>query len=156
MSKRRTPYQKKLFESDGSSSDVSANIYRSMLESPAWFDLSAQQKTLYVYCKLQFYAEKKKPTDDPATFTMNRGKWLEKYHLYNPGNERAFYRDMTALIEHGFITCVESGAVTRTKSVYRFSSMWQKWGTSEFEVPVGCMTLSMVKKRRKEKEGEMV
>lgn len=151
LSKRRTPYQKKLFESTGVSHDVSANLYASMLTSPAWMDLSAQQKTLYVYCKLQLYGERRKPTDDPTTFTMNRGKWCETYRLYKPGNERAFYRDMASLIEHGFVVCVESGACTRTKSIYRLSSMWQQWGTAAFEVSVSDMTLSMVRKRREEK-----
>ena len=152
MSKHRTQYQKKPFESTGASHDVSANLYSSMLLHPAWMALTAQQKTLYVMCKLQLYGEKKKPTDDPATFTMNRAKWCDLYGLYNPGNERAFYRDMTALIEHGFVVCVESGACTRTKSIYGLSSMWQQWGTEAFEVSVSEMTLSMVRKRRDKKE----
>ena len=134
MSRRRTQYQKKPFESTGASHDVSANLYASMLLSPAWMDLTAQQKTLYVMCKLQFYGEKQKPTDDPTTCTMNQAKWCKLYQLYKPGNERAFYRDMTALIEHGFVVCVSSGALGRTKSIYRLSSMWQKWGTTAFEV----------------------
>lgn len=151
MSKRRTQYQKKAFESTGVSHDVSANLYASMLLSPAWMDLTAQQKTLYVMCKLQLYGERRKPTDDPATFTMNRSKWCELYKLYKPGNQAGFYRDMTALIEHGFVVCVESGACTRTKSIYRLSSAWQRWGTEAFEVSVSDMTLSMVRKRRENK-----
>lgn len=152
MKRRKQPYQKKQFESTGISNDVSANLYLSMLTSPAWLDLSAQQKTLYVYCKLQLYAEKRKPTDDTTTFTMNQGKWAEKYKLYKTNNFKGFARDMAALIDHGFIICVASGAFTRTKSIYRFSSMWQHWGTEAFEIsPTNC-TLSMVRKIQAKKE----
>lgn len=151
MSRRKTSYQKKPFESTGVSNDVSANLYLSMLTSPAWLDLSAQQKTLYTYCKLQLYGERRKPTDDPTTFTMNQAKWAGKYKLYQTNNFKGFSRDMTALIEHGFVVCVESGAYTRTRSIYRLSSMWQRWGTDAFEVSPSEMTLSMTRKRRVEK-----
>lgn len=151
MSKKKVPYQKKPFESTGISNDVSANVYISMLTSPAWLNLTAQQKTLYIYCKLQLYAEKRKPTDDPATFTMNQAKWSGKYKLYQTNNFKGFSRDMTALIEHGFVACVESGAYTRTRSIYRLSSMWQKWGTEAFEISPSEMTLSMTRKRRAER-----
>lgn len=61
MSKRKMPYRKKPFESTGVSSDTSANIYMSMIMSVAWRQLSSNQKVLYVYCKAQYYAEKKHP-----------------------------------------------------------------------------------------------
>ena len=75
MSKRAQPYLKKPFESDGRSSDVSANIYFSMLTSPAWLDLTSNQKNLYVICKMQLYAEKHKPDGDRSLFTLNQAKW---------------------------------------------------------------------------------
>lgn len=151
MSKRKTPYQKRPFESTGASNDVSSNLYASMLTSPAWLDLTAQQKTLYIYCKLQLYAEKSKPTDDPSAFTMNQAKWSGKYKLYQTNNFKGFSRDMTALIEHGFVTCIESGAYTRTRSIYRLSAMWKEWGTEAFAISPSEMTLSMTRKRRAEK-----
>lgn len=146
MSRRKAPYQKRPFESMGANSDTSANIYMSMLLSPAWRDLTAQQQRLYLYCKSQYYAEKSKPNSDQLCFTMNRSKWMSLYGLYKIGNERSFYRDMTALIEHGFVVCVESGANTKTKSVYRYSSKWQQWGTKAFEISPADMTLSMMRK----------
>ena len=74
MSKRGKPYLKKSFESSGASSDTSANIYCSMINSAAWLDLTASQKVLYVTCKAQYYAEKKKPIqDDNTTFTKGNG-----------------------------------------------------------------------------------
>lgn len=148
MSRRKTPYQKKSFESTGASSDTSANIYMSMILSPAWKELTANQQRLYLYCKAQYYAEKRKPNDDPLCFTMNQSKWADLYGLYKRNNAASFYRDISALIEHGFVACVECGAITRTKSIYRFSSMWQRWGTDSFEVTASDMTMSMQRKTR--------
>ena len=149
MRKKRAVYQKKPFESNGSTSDTSSNIYMSMLTSPAFRDLSAQQARLYLFCKAQYYAEKKKPNDDPLCFTMNKSKWSALYGLYDGNNGHGFRRDMEALIEHGFIICVECGAITRTKSIYRFSSEWQRWNTAAFTLLPSQMTLSMNRKRNK-------
>ena len=135
MSRKKHTYVKKAFESTGTSSDVSANIYETMLLSPAWLDLSASQKVLYLTCKAQYYAEKHKPVeDDVTTFTMNLAKWADKYQLYAKSNQRSFHRDMAALISHGFVSCVSSGKITRTKSIYRFSSKWQRYGEADFEI----------------------
>lgn len=139
-------YEKKAFESTGKSSDTSSNIYMSMLLSDAWKNITAQQQRLYVYCKAQYYAEKRKPNQDTLCFTMNQAKWCGLYGLYEKSNAKGFYRDIAALIEHGFITCVECGATTRTKSIYRFSSMWQRYGSELFAVSASEMTLAMRKK----------
>ena len=150
MGRRKAPYQKKPFESTGASSDTSANLYMTMLLSEAWRDLTAQQQRLYLYCKGQYYAEKQKPiANDPTSFTMNQSKWCSLYGLYERSNAKGFYRDMEALIDHGFVTCVESGAYTRTKSIYRFSSMWKKWATPDFEIAPADMTVGMRRKRGK-------
>lgn len=151
MSRRKTAYQKKAFESTGASNDTSANLYMSMLLSDAWRALTAQQQRLYLYCKSQYYAEKQKPNGDPLCFTMNQSKWCGLYGLYEKSNAKGFYRDMAALIENGFVTCVECGAATRTKSIYRFSSMWQKYGTESFTVSTSEMTLSMRRKEQNKK-----
>ena len=149
MSKRKKPYQKKTFESDGTSSDVSANIYMSMVLSSAWKNLTANQRQLYLYCKLQYYGEKKKPTDNPLEFTMNQTKWADLYGLYKRNNAASFTRDMTALIEHGFISCSFCGDTTRTKSIYCFSDKWQQWGTDNFRLDRSEMTLAMLRKSQK-------
>lgn len=149
MSKRKKTYQKKAFESDGSPSDVSANIYMSMILSPAWKNLTANQRQLYLYCKAQYYGEKKKPTDNPLKFTMNQTKWADMYGLYKRNNAASFTRDMTALIEHGFVVCSSCGATTRKKSIYRFSEKWQQWGTDSFQLDRSEMTLAMLRKSQK-------
>lgn len=149
---RKKQYEKKPFESTGISSDTSANIYISMLMSSAWKMLTAQQKTLYLYCKAQYYAEKKKPEDNREYFTMNQSKWCSLYEIYKKNNAAAFYRDMAALIEYGFIKCVECGNTTRTKSIYAYSSMWQYYGTEKFNVSFSDMTSAMIRKRRNKSE----
>lgn len=96
MRKRKTPYQKKPFESTGASNDTSANVYMSMLLSAAWRALTAQQQRLYLYCKAQFYAEKQKPNNDPLCFTMNQSKWAALYGLYEKSNAKALPRYVRA------------------------------------------------------------
>lgn len=149
MSYRKKPYEKKMFESTGTSKDTSANIYMSMLMSNAWAQLTATQRQLYLYCKAQYYAEKTKPDNDRLCFTMNQSKWSKLYGLYKESNAKGFYRDMSALIEYGFIQCVSSGAIERRKSIYRFSSMWQNYGTDKFDVPPRDMTIGMVRKLKR-------
>lgn len=151
MSRRKTPYQKKPFESTGASNDTSANVYMSMLLSDAWRALTAQQQRLYLYCKAQYYAEKQKPNGDPLCFTLNQSKWADLYGIYKKNNAASFSRDMSALIEHGFVSCVICGAFTRSKSIYRFSAKWQKWGTAAFEILPSEMTVSMLRKERLKK-----
>lgn len=149
---KRSKYEKKSFESTGVSGDTSANVYMSMLLSEAWMDLTALQQRLYLYCKAQYYGEKQKPTDDKLCFTMNRAKWSDKYRLYGKSsNQRGFYRDMSALIEHGFIVCQASGATTRKKSIYRFSDKWQQWDPLKFQVPTVSMNVSLMSKEAKRK-----
>ena len=69
------------FESFGYSNDTSANIYLSMLVSPAWLALTKNAQILYVYRKSQYYAERRKPipqirqlndTQLKRCFTMNK------------------------------------------------------------------------------------
>ncbi len=129
-----------------SSSDVSANLYNSMLTSKAWKDLSPQQQRLYTYCKLQLYAQKRKPDGDPAAFYMSKNKWCKTYELYREDNSRGFYRDMTELIKHGFVVCLERGANTRERNVYKLSSRWQQFGTEAFEIPRYEMTIAALHK----------
>jgi len=160
---RRKPYQKKEFESSGVSSDTSANIFASMMTSDAWMTLTASQKLLYVYCKAQYFGEKRKPKllegvsglEDKSPdliFTMNKAKWCGLYGLYKGNNDKGFIRDMSALIDKGFVRCLIDGAVNRTRSVYEYSSMWRKYGTNEFKVELREKTSAMrgVRKRLKE------
>jgi hypothetical protein len=135
MSRRKEKYKPKSFESIGITSDTSANIYMSMLMSDNWHKLTKNQQILYVYCKAQYYAEKRKPKPQIAQlsdgeldlcFTMNKSKWCNLYHIYKEGNQNGFIKDMKALINYGFIELVENGKNTRTKSIYKLSNKWNR------------------------------
>ena len=133
MGKRKEKYVPKSFESTGDRSDTSANIYHSMLVHPKFKALSKGAQILYVYCKDQYYHEKKKPIPQNETlseseqrrcFSMNQNKWRDEYEVYT--NKAQFYKDMKQLIQAGFIDLEENGKVTRTKSIYMLSDRWQK------------------------------
>lgn len=152
MPKKRDVYEPKAFESDITilpktkkkicAKDVSANIYLSMLMSQAWHDLSLKQKELYIYCKAQYYGEKKSESEHKTNneiqkeinsnlsirFTMNKSKWCEIYHIYSSNAQRHFYADMKTLVEKGFIRMVENGKQSRTKNIYEFSDKWREKG----------------------------
>ena len=133
---KKPKYKPKSFESLGQKNDTSANIYMSMLMNKNWQNLTKNQQLLYLYCKAQYYAEKKKTIklqlaeiseeELSKCFTMNKSKWCSLYHLYNDGNQNGFIKDMRALIENGFIDIVENGKVTRTKNIYKFSDRWRE------------------------------
>lgn len=152
MSKRKERYIPKSFESDSdllpkrkngnNATDVSANIYISMLMSRAWHNLTGKQKELYIYCKAQYYGEKKtneehltvkekmgneKPNIEKR-FTMNKTKWCDFYGIYSESTRRHFYSDMKALIDNGFVKVLENGSNTRTKNIYEFTSDWAEQG----------------------------
>ena len=146
MAKKKHKYQKKTFESTLDPKDTSANIYESMLLSSAWNDLISKQRLFYVYCKSQFYSEKTTYEDNPYTFTMNKAKWCSKYSIYTKGNASSFYKDMEALINHGFIACIKCGAIARQKNIYQYSSKWRLWNTNQFEITRDEMTYRMIKK----------
>ena len=156
---RKKKYIPKDIESIKGKGDTSANIYRSMMLHPACRDLTGNQFRLYVFCKSEYYGKNRHDLDgfpdcvreNPAYFTFNRAKWQKDglYDLYS--NSGQFYKDMAALIDHGFIDCVQSGYSTRTKSLYKLSDRWQLWGTEHFSVPVKAMTTSM--RREHDKNG---
>ena len=126
----------------------------SMITSDAWKDLTGLQQRLYVYCKIQAYAEQPKPDpDDPLCFTMSKGKRLA-YGLYDKGNDAGFVRDMASLVGHGFVVCRTSGQATRTKTIYRFSHKWQYYGEPEFKILPDEMTDTMLNERKKSKARE--
>lgn len=132
---RKKPYKPKPFESVGKPNDTSANIYETMLLSPAFMDLSKNQRLLYLYMKAQYYG-KRKPGKDFPEMELFQGDDLfyfpmgtaEKYQLYRKANHKAFYDDVHNLESHGFIKTVSNGKTTKRKSIYQFSGEWQNWG----------------------------
>lgn len=109
--------------------DTSANIYESMLQSPAFKSLNSKQKILYVYCKAQYYGKRKPSKDykeqyqEDSCFYMNWGKALD-YGLYKETCSSNFYKDMKVLEKKGFIKKLKSGKDHKEKNVYQFSDEW--------------------------------
>ena len=145
MGNRKTPYQPKSYESCGyvksngrKRADTSANLYESMLVSPAFLDLSPRQRCLYLACKAQCYGKRKPSKDFPQIDslkddTMFYLNWsaVAKYGLYTSTMHATFYRDMKVLCEHGFIRQVSSGKLRHEKSIYQYSANWQTWTPTE-------------------------
>lgn len=131
---RKKPYKPKRFESTGVSNDTSANIYESMLLSPAFLDLNSRTRTLYLYMKAQYYGKRKPGKDFPDVEQVQSGECFYfnmavavKYNLYSVNNHTQFYKDIKILENHGFIKTISNGKATRSKSIYRFSDEWQEW-----------------------------
>lgn len=136
MARKRT-YRPKSFESSGVSNDTSANIYESMLASPAFMDLSKNQRLLYVYMKAQYYGKRKPGKDNPDIDALQGDDLFyfpmslaERYGIYSRSNHTQFYSDIAAIEQHGFIKAVSNGKSTRSKSIYRFVSDWRQWNDS--------------------------
>ena len=150
MAKRQKPYSPKPWEGTGVYGDTFSTFSSSMQHHAAWKALKPGAKILYLACKDQYYQEKKHPIpDDPTTFTMNQAKWADEYGLYTRGNWRGFNRDMTDLIEHGFVRCLDCGAIAHRKSIYQFSAEWRKWGQEDFCISGQDMTVSMIGSRKR-------
>ena len=153
-------FKPKAFESTGISSDVSANIYNSMIFSKAWNDLSKNQRLLYLYCKSCYYGQKtlyKKslfkdmgmniPNDVRPFFSLTEGTMKNDWKLYT--NVNSFYSDRDALISHGFIRVVADGHTMRKANIYQFSSKWQRYGTKDFKIENKEMSTSLRRKEEK-------
>ena len=165
MGKGRKYTPKECESSKHGGADKFAGIYMSMVDSQAWSELTANQRVLYVYFKLQIHDKYLKSEYGDLAFTFNRGKWRDKYGLYRDGNQQGFYRDRDALIEKGFVDCVKCGQRTKEKSVYRLSDRWQHYGLShtsnaqilygspynpEAGEAWGCMEISPTVRRNRE------
>lgn len=134
-----SPYENKTF----------TRIFLNMINSPAFKDLSYRQQLLYFYMKIQFYQkDSKKPNGKHLQFYFNRGLYKNNLKLYS--NDEQFRKDRDALIEHGFIVCVQDGSNTRSKSVYQFSDLWQVYGSPNFKIDGMHKTLTLLRKERQQ------
>lgn len=120
---RKHKFNPNNYENVGSSR-LSATLYASMLQSPAWYALSAKAQQLYTYMKLQQFGQKPIEGYGADCFVFNRGMYIKTYPLYKNGAQ--FRRDRDQLVKFGFIEIVECGKTSRTKNIYRFSAKWQE------------------------------
>ena len=148
--KKKNGYIPKSYESASPSKDKFVALYKSMIVSEAYQAINAKQRDLFNHCKLQVFSENLKEREEhPTAFTMNKYKWCTVYKLYTASNNRQFYRDIEALISHGFIKCVTSGKVSKTKNVYALSTKWRDYGTQSFKLSNDVKTWGMVEREKK-------
>ena len=110
-------------------------IYSDLLLSDAFQSLSHNQQLLYVYMSDCYIPTTKveHPYNNASYFFFNRDLYQRKYGLYT--NDRQFRKDRDELIKKGFIEEVESGKLTRTKSVYKFSDKWKTYNGEDLDLP---------------------
>lgn len=131
----------------GANEDTYVGISVRMTYSLAWKELSASQRVLFLMCKVANQERSIAPTCGDDTFTMSFSQWNTRYGLYHAGSGRCFGRDMAALIEHGFVSC-ENRCDT---NIYRFSNMWENYGTDKFYVGMESWTTYMLNNSGKKK-----
>ena len=123
--------------------ETSTQIAYSMLVSPAFKDLTARQRMLYIYAKSQFYGARDRPCNtypDVEEYQQHRGMmhfYLNHnllsgvFGLYSKDNHRCLYNDIKAIVAHGFIEpCTAGGNVTssnHTRRIYKYSTAWKDW-----------------------------
>lgn len=125
MSKSKKKYIPKFFESTLEKGDTSSSIFVSMRLSDAWKSLSSVARLVYIDMKMEYYRQKKKPSEERQdTFYFNKFIWNNIYG-YKNANQIKKYID--ELIEKGFIEYVKQGWNTRTKSIYKYSDKWKNY-----------------------------
>ena len=132
MGKRRTHSPPKDWQTDKRKGRRQSYcpIYTNLLTSPAYIDLTSAQKALYIACRdreMYPHPQETGTAADDRLFYMNRALYVKTYRLYAENNKRGFFRDIKALISHGFISVYRSGKTTRTKNIYSYSSRWKEW-----------------------------
>lgn len=154
MAKPKTKYEWKPWQRREGSSEGFAQIHHDRLDSPAFHDLTAAQKVLYVYCVRESHGAAMKALSgiDERLFYMNRGLWASTHKLYSRNSDRSFNRDMAALIDHGFVDCVRPSYKMGMKNLYSLSWRWGVWGTDAFEVPEKYKTTWMKRRDMKKKQ----
>lgn len=117
-------------------------LYLSLCESAAWKALTPRQQVLYIWFRFQWkdVGSKNTPSGDypnneafqrPYIVYMNKAVAVQTglYTKVQGGNfnARDFYKDVQRLEAVGFITCLQKGKNTRTKSVYELSERWKNY-----------------------------
>lgn len=125
MSKKAKPPEK--WEYDGVNQRF-ARIYTTMLYKDGFKKLKPRTRMLYVYMKERYKgdANKNAPNGDKAQFLFPWHLANKTAELYT--NKSTFYSDIQALIDSGFIECVENNKNLRKSNVYKFSDKWKEEG----------------------------
>lgn len=126
-------------------SDSMIGITTSMFVHPAFLDLTNTQKMLYITAKYQYRNAPDRPCDhnDNDLYKGKDGKQYiylnlklatEVFRIYGEKNKATFYKDIKALIAHGFIVPVQRENNQRT--IYKLSEEWKHYepGTEYQEI----------------------
>lgn len=114
--------------------DSVVGITMCMLSHPAYKDLKMRQRQLYLYAKAQYKGmvdrqsfEKAHPEykGHPEYIYLNYKLLIDVFEAYSNSNRAEMYRDITVLVEHGFIVPVKRENNQRT--IYKLIPEWQNW-----------------------------
>lgn len=142
MAKRKTDNIKYKNHESISNNEKFGRVSDSMRRSKAFKSLSKRQIWLLLLCKRQMYSGNK-PINDYQAFNQSGKIHDDDFYLnwalvtksedaiYKETESTPFRRDIKALIEKGFIECVESGRATKKRNVYRMSPDWKFWKPTE-------------------------
>lgn len=123
--------------------DTTAVLTYSMRTHAAFKDLSSRQRDLYECAKFQFYGARSRPCNDfrdiaefkeyggKKYFYLNHRLVTDVFGIYPKTNHRDLYKDIKALVTHGFIEWyTEPKAVNNSnhmRAIYRYSEAWKDW-----------------------------
>ena len=121
---------KNILGNDDALLESQVTISMAVLMSESWKKLTKNAQVLYLYCVFESLF------DNDKRFTMNKEKWQHFYEIY-PSDNGQFYKDMALLVERGFVDIVQSGCISRTKSIYRLSDRWKNNSKREKNENIG-------------------
>lgn len=117
--------------------DTFARVSLSTVLSPAYRDLTGKQAQLLVIAKgREFASGKARPMVDFPNqgFTekhiyLNYGL-MAMYGVYK-GDSKGFYRDVKALVDHGFLEVVSEQHYKGERKIYKLSGKWADWNENK-------------------------
>lgn len=152
-------YHHYFFRPDGKE-DIETTAYKtmSMMLSEAHRDLSPRQRELLTVAYSQFFGARSRPCLDFPEVEMfgecrgnkfiylNKKLLVDVFGLYSENNNSSMYKDIEALVSHGFldrltpkkdgqkkdgqrpnITIDENGQMKFSRSIFSFSDKWKVW-----------------------------
>lgn len=117
--------------------DTFARVSLSTMISPAFRDLTGMQVRLFLIAKIQEFASgKARPmVDFPNQGFTERYIYLNygivKSYGFYKGDSKGFYRDVKALVDHGFLEVVSEQHYKGERKIYKLSGKWADWNENK-------------------------